>query len=77
MVGTEGNGLSVRAGPGTNNARVSIAAEDSIILILEGPRDDENLQEFTWWLVRDAEGIEGWVVQEYLEPSLPPAEAPE
>ena len=72
VIGTEGAGVSMRAGPGTNNARLDVAAEDSILLILDGPREDENLQEFTWWFVRDANGQEGWVVQKFLEPSLPP-----
>jgi len=74
VVGTQGAGVSVRAGPGTNNARLQIAPEDSVLLILEGPRTDENLQEFIWWYVRDADGNEGWTVQEFLEPTLPPAE---
>jgi hypothetical protein len=56
---------------------LSIAADGSIVLILDGPREDENLADYTWWLIRDAEGIEGWVVQEFLEPALPPEEAQE
>lgn len=75
VVGTEGNGVSVRAGPGTNNARLTIAAEDSLVLILDGPREDENLQDFVWWFVRAEDDVEGWTVQDYLKPSLPPADA--
>ena len=73
VVNTEGAGVSLRAGPGTNNSRLAIAAEGSVILILDGPREDENLAEFTWWLVRIDDGTEGWVVQDFLTPSLPPA----
>ncbi len=73
IIGTEGAGLSLRAGPGTNNARLTVAAENSVVLILDGPREDENLAEFTWWLVRADDGTEGWVVQDFLTPSLPPA----
>jgi hypothetical protein len=72
IVGTEGAGVSMRAGPGTNNARLNVAPEEGIVLILDGPRADENLQEFVWWFIRDADGNEGWAVQDYLEPSLPP-----
>lgn len=72
VTGTEGAGVSLRAGPGTNNARLGIAGEASFVLILDGPREDENLEDFTWWLVRGADGTEGWTVQEYLIPSLPP-----
>ena len=75
IIGTEGAGVSVRAGPGTNNARLAVGAENSIVLILDGPRDDENLGDFIWWLVRLEDGTEGWTVQEFLIPTLPPEEA--
>ena len=70
--GTEGAGVSLRAGPGTNNARLDVAAAESIVLILDGPRDDENLADFIWWLVRTEDGIEGWAVQDFLTPTTPP-----
>jgi hypothetical protein len=72
VTGTEGAGLSLRAGPGTNNARLKTTSEDAIVLVLDGPREDENLEEYTWWFVRDPDGTEGWTVQNYLIPSLPP-----
>ena len=73
VVGTEGAGVSLRSGPGTNNARLTTAPEGSVLLLLDGPRDDENLEEYIWWFVRDPDGNEGWTVQNYLVPSLPPA----
>jgi hypothetical protein len=42
------------------------------LLLLDGPRDDENLDTYVWWFVRDVDGNEGWTVQDYLIPSLPP-----
>jgi len=72
VINTEGAGLSIRAGPGTNNARLGVATDNSLVLILDGPKADENLQEFVWWFVRNEDGLEGWVVQDFLEPSLPP-----
>jgi hypothetical protein len=72
VVGTESAGVSMRAGPGTNNARLNVAPENSIVLILDGPRADENQQEYVWWYIRDEDNNEGWVVQDFLEPSLPP-----
>ena len=72
VVGTEGAGVSMRSGPGTNNARLVVAEEESVVLILDGPRADENLQDFVWWYVRDANGNEGWTVQDFLIPTLPP-----
>ncbi len=72
VIGTEGAGVSLRTGPGTNYAREEIAAEGAILLLLDGPRDDENLEDYIWWFVRDPDGNEGWTVQNYLIPSLPP-----
>ncbi|GIK40854.1 MAG: hypothetical protein BroJett011_46870 [Chloroflexota bacterium] len=71
ITGTDGYGASVRAGPGTNKARLTVALEDSRVLILKGPRKDENLGSYEWWFVRAENGTEGWVVQEYLIPGLP------
>ena len=62
----------IHPGPGTNNARLIVAPEASIVLLLDGPKADENLQEFVWWYIRDAAGNEGWTVQGFLAPSLPP-----
>jgi len=73
VVGTEGAGVSLRSGPGTNNARLATAPDGSVLLLLDGPRDDENLEDYIWWFVRDPDGNEGWTVQNYLVPSLPPA----
>jgi hypothetical protein len=73
IVGTEGAGASMRAGPGTNNSRLDIAAEGSTVLILNDPKADENKEAYTWWYVRNlGNNTEGWVVQDYLEPTLPP-----
>ena len=72
VINTGGAGVSMRAGPGTNNARLNVAAEGAIVLVLDGPSADENQEDFIWWFIRDPEGNEGWTVEEYLEPSLPP-----
>jgi len=72
VVGTEGAGVSLRAGPGTNNARLSVGAENSILLILDGPKADENGEDLVWWFVRNTDGTEGWAAQNFLQPSLPP-----
>jgi hypothetical protein len=72
VVGTEAAGVSMRAGPGTNNARTFVVPEEGVVLILDGPRADENQEDYVWWFVRDLGGNEGWVVQDFLEPTLPP-----
>lgn len=72
VIGTEGAGVSLRAGPGTNNARLDVAPEESVVLILDGPKADENQEEIVWWFVRGPNGAEGWAAQDYLKPTLPP-----
>ena len=64
--------LNMRAGPGTNNARLNVATEEGVLFILDGPTADENQEDYVWWYVRDEDENEGWVVQDFLEPSLPP-----
>ena len=72
VINTGGAGVSLRSGPGTNNSRVDIAGEETIVFIVDGPRADENGQEYVWWFIRNENGIEGWAAQDFLEPSLPP-----
>ncbi|MBE7554387.1 MAG: SH3 domain-containing protein [Anaerolineales bacterium] len=75
VIGTEGFGVSLRAGPGTNNARLDVAPEESVVLILDGPRADENQEDIVWWFVRGPNGTEGWAAQNFLKPTLPPGTA--
>jgi hypothetical protein len=70
VVGTEGLGLSMRAGPGRNNARLGLVEErdDVILLVLAGPKEDENAEDYVWWFVRHSDGTEGWVVEDFIVP---------
>ncbi len=74
VVGTDGVGLSMRAGPGRNNARLGVAEEsdDVLLLVLDGPRDDENQEDYIWWFIRVPDGTEGWVVKDFLVPAEGP-----
>jgi hypothetical protein len=71
VTGTGGNGVNVRAGPGRNNARMVVADEnpDVRLFVLDGPRDDENGEDYTWWFVRHPDGSEGWVVEDFIVPA--------
>jgi hypothetical protein len=62
-------GLSFRSGPGTNYARYKVVEEGAVLLVLQEPREAEG---YTWWFLRDPEGIEGWAVQDFLVPTAPP-----
>lgn len=73
IVGTEGSGVSMRSGPGTTNDRLDVAEEGAIVLILDGPRADEDQQDYIWWYIRKEDGTEGWTVETFMEPSLPPS----
>ncbi len=74
VFGTDGLGLSMRAGPGRNNARVGLAEEspDVVLELLSGPKDDENGEDYIWWYIRHPDGTEGWVVQDFLAPADAP-----
>lgn len=61
--GTEGAGVSLRAGPGTDNARLAIANDGDILEIVDGPHIGAS---YVWWLVKTADGTEGWTVEDFL-----------
>lgn len=78
IVNTDGAGLSLRAGPGTNNARLVVADAESILPVIGGPNDDEqgetddNGNVHKWWFLRSSDGTEGWGRADFLSPSPPP-----
>ena len=69
VVNTLGNGVTVRGGPSTANARLLTAAEGRIMLVIGGPMEGEG---FLWWQVRLEDGTEGWVAGDFLDPSAVP-----
>ncbi len=78
IVDTGGAGLSLRAGPGTNNARLIVADEGAVLPVIGGPKEDEQGETdeagnvYLWWLLRNTDGTEGWGRGDFLAPSLPP-----
>lgn len=66
VANTDGLGVTVRDGPSTNSAALLVAEEGTTLLILDGPEEGDIL---TWWQVRLADGSEGWVAEDFLEPS--------
>jgi protein phosphatase len=63
---TDGLGVTVRDGPSTQNAALLVAEEGTTLLILDGPEEGGGLN---WWQVRLDDGTEGWVAEDFLEPS--------
>jgi len=67
--GTGGNDLSFRDGPNTNYARLKIVAEGSVLRVLDGPVEADG---YVWWQLQDvSDGMVGWAVADYLEPTVP------
>jgi hypothetical protein len=65
VVNTQGIGVSVRAGPSTDNIRLFLAPEGMVALVTGGPTEGGS---FNWWQVRLPNGTEGWVAADFLAP---------
>lgn len=63
VVNTNDNGVTVRGGPSTDNARLLTAAEGRVLLIIGGPEENGD---FVWWQVRLDDGTEGWIAGTFL-----------
>ncbi|MGQ9794649.1 MAG: SH3 domain-containing protein [Anaerolineae bacterium] len=78
VVNTEGAGLSLRAGPARSTARLVVAAENTVLPVLDGPQDDQDGERdetgalYQWWYLRNTDGSEGWGRADFLEPAPPP-----
>lgn len=66
---TGGVGVTIRNGASTRNLPVTVAAEGSVLLVLEGPTAGGDYQ---WWRVRMLDGTEGWAAGDFLVPSAAP-----
>ena len=58
---TKSSNLNIRKGPGTDQPIVGKAAHDEIITLVSKSNEQ-------WWLVRTADGEEGYSYAQYLEP---------
>ncbi len=73
VVGSGDAGLSFRAGPGLENARLKILNDGARLKVLDGPRESDG---HTWWRLEEyvdgQAGVIGWTVEQYLEPTGAP-----
>jgi hypothetical protein len=69
VVETGGVGVTVRNGPSTANIPVTVAGENSVVQVIEGPTPGGVYQ---WWRVRLPDGTEGWVAGDFLAPAAAP-----
>ena len=67
VTGTGEYGLSLREGPGANYARMDVAAEGDVFIVVEGPQTASGSP---WWRIRDPENEQRfwWAIGNYLEP---------
>ncbi len=71
VAGTGVQGLSLRQGPGANYARMDVAAEGEIFVVVEGPQTTAGAP---WWRIRDPdnEARVWWAIGNYLQPVVHP-----
>ena len=69
VVETGGVGVTVRNGPSTSNVLVTVAGENTVVQVIEGPTPGGAYQ---WWRVRLPDGTEGWVAGDFLAPAAAP-----
>ena len=60
-VTTDSSNLNIRKGPGTDQPIVGKAAHDEVITLVSKSNDQ-------WWMVRTADGEEGYAYAQYLTP---------
>lgn len=63
VTGTAGVGLILHTDPGRLTAVIRVAKDGERLMVVAGPQQADGLN---WWRVRDASGLEGWVVESYL-----------
>lgn len=71
VVNTEGAGVTVRGGPSTSNAILTVANEGLLVMVIDGPEADE-LNERIWWQIELDDGTQGWAAGDFLAPAAGP-----
>lgn len=66
IIGTEGDGLSIRQGPGLDFVTFFIGYDGEIFLVQDGPREADG---YVWWYLVDPNDADrsGWSVTDFLE----------
>ncbi|VAW43038.1 hypothetical protein MNBD_CHLOROFLEXI01-2401 [hydrothermal vent metagenome] len=71
VVNTDDFGVTVRGGSSTSNAQITVADEDTLLLVIGGPEVD-GVNNRLWWQIQLDDGTEGWVAGDFLEPAAGP-----
>jgi hypothetical protein len=66
ITGTEGYGLRLRAGPGTNNSQRFLGMDAEVFQVKDGPKTADD---FTWWYLEAPYDPQrtGWAASKYLK----------
>jgi hypothetical protein len=72
IAGTEGQGLRIRSGPGTNNPARFVGMDAEVFMVKDGPKDSDG---FTWWYLEAPYDPQrsGWAAANYLQVIKPTA----
>jgi hypothetical protein len=71
VANTEGFGVTMRGGPSTSNAQITVVNEGALVLVIGGPEVDE-ANDRLWWQIQLEDGTEGWAAGEFLVPAAGP-----
>ena len=71
VVNTDDFGVTVRGGPSTSNAQITVADEGALLLVIGGPEAD-GVNDRLWWQIQLADGTEGWAAGDFLAPAAGP-----
>ncbi len=65
ITGTEGHGLNLHQSPGVDSSIVTVAMDDEVFEVVEGPQTIDN---YVWWYLRSSydSNRAGWAASNYL-----------
>ncbi len=73
VTGTGAEGLSLRGGPGVNNARLATLSDGAALMVVGGPEEADcgQPQLCRWWRVQASDGTVGWVIEDKITATSP------
>lgn len=71
VANTDGAGVTVRGGPSTSNASITVADEGILLLVIGGP-ETEQIGGRVWWQIELLDGTQGWAAGDFLQPAAGP-----
>jgi hypothetical protein len=62
-------GVNYRQEANTGAQIIRTLGDGEVLQVVDGP---VTANEFTWWKLKDPNGVEGWAAQDFLQPTAPP-----